>query len=105
MNYLWVLSTYCCGFSLGAIVPAIPRSKAAIELPLFRNGTHGIALWGSSSAPLRTAGMGQIKTGSTSRGERIAKCNRFLEIERELGAKTRYADATVYDLWHASVKR
>jgi enolase len=31
-------------------------------------------------------GGGQIKTGSLSRGERIAKYNRLLEIERELGA-------------------
>jgi len=30
-------------------------------------------------------GGGQIKTGSTSRGERIAKYNRLLEIEYELG--------------------
>jgi enolase len=50
------------------------------------------------------AGMGQIKTGSTSRGERIAKYNRFLEIERELGSKARYAGATVYDRWQASVQ-
>ena len=34
------------------------------------------------------AGMGQIKTGSTSRGERIAKYNRFLEIEREFGSQS-----------------
>ncbi|MGC9157853.1 MAG: phosphopyruvate hydratase [Terracidiphilus sp.] len=45
------------------------------------------------------AGMGQIKTGSVSRGERIAKYNRFLEIERELGARARYAGASVYDRW------
>jgi enolase len=45
------------------------------------------------------AGMGQIKTGSTSRGERIAKYNRFLEIEKELGSKARYAGASVYDRW------
>lgn len=50
------------------------------------------------------AGMGQIKTGSTSRGERIAKYNRFLEIERELGSKARYAGATIYDRWQTSVK-
>ena len=30
-------------------------------------------------------GGGQIKTGSTSRSERIAKYNRLLEIEAELG--------------------
>ncbi len=47
------------------------------------------------------AGMGQIKTGSTSRGERIAKYNRFLEIEKELGSKARYAGASVYDRWQA----
>ena len=50
------------------------------------------------------AGMGQIKTGSTSRGERIAKYNRFLEIERELGTKARYAGASIYDRWQAPVK-
>jgi enolase len=31
-------------------------------------------------------GGGQIKTGSACRSERIAKFNRLLEIERELGA-------------------
>jgi enolase len=50
------------------------------------------------------AGMGQIKTGSTSRGERIAKYNRFLEIEHELGTKARYAGAGVYERWHKPVK-
>jgi enolase len=50
------------------------------------------------------AGMGQIKTGSTCRGERIAKYNRFLEIERELGTKARYAGASIYDRWQAPVK-
>jgi len=35
-------------------------------------------------------GGGQIKTGSLSRGERIAKYNRLLEIERELGAAAIY---------------
>ena len=32
-------------------------------------------------------GGGQIKAGSVSRGERIAKYNRLLEIEAELGKK------------------
>ncbi len=45
------------------------------------------------------AGMGQIKTGSASRGERIAKYNRLLEIERELGSKARYAGASVFERW------
>ncbi len=34
---------------------------------------------------------GQIKTGSVSRSERVAKYNELLRIEQELGAKARYA--------------
>ena len=33
---------------------------------------------------------GQIKTGSLSRTDRVAKYNRLMEIERELGARARY---------------
>jgi enolase len=33
---------------------------------------------------------GQLKTGSASRGERIAKYNRLLEIEQELGSRATY---------------
>jgi enolase len=39
-------------------------------------------------------GAGQIKTGSLCRSERIAKYNRLLAIERELGKKARYAGGT-----------
>jgi enolase 1/2/3 len=35
-------------------------------------------------------GTGQIKTGSLSRSERIAKYNRLMQIERELGGAARY---------------
>ena len=35
-------------------------------------------------------GGGQIKTGSMCRGERIAKYNRLLEIEQELGERARF---------------
>jgi enolase len=37
-------------------------------------------------------GVGQIKTGSVSRSERIAKYNRLLIIEAELGAAARFKD-------------
>lgn len=37
------------------------------------------------------AGTGQIKTGSMSRSERVAKYNRLMMIERELGDKAEYA--------------
>jgi enolase len=41
-------------------------------------------------------GAGQIKTGSACRGERIAKYNRLLEIEQELGSRARYAGPSAY---------
>jgi enolase len=44
-------------------------------------------------------GVGQIKTGSGSRGERIAKYNRLLEIEHELGGSAVYAGKSVYSRW------
>jgi enolase len=47
-------------------------------------------------------GVGQIKTGSASRGERVAKYNRLLAIERELESKARYAGNTVYERWGRS---
>jgi enolase len=36
-------------------------------------------------------GLGQIKTGAPTRGERIAKYNQLLRIEEELGDRARYA--------------
>jgi enolase len=36
-------------------------------------------------------GAGQIKTGSASRSDRVAKYNQLLRIEEELGAGARYA--------------
>ena len=39
------------------------------------------------------SGVGQIKTGSLCRSDRVAKYNRLLRIEEELGGKARYAGA------------
>jgi len=41
-------------------------------------------------------GSGLIKTGSASRGERIAKYNRLLRIEEELGAAARFAGKALF---------
>ena len=41
-------------------------------------------------------GAGQIKTGSLSRSDRIAKYNRLMAIEDELGAAARYAGASAF---------
>ena len=40
-------------------------------------------------------GMGQIKTGSLSRTDRIAKYNQLLRIEEELGPKAKYPNIEV----------
>jgi enolase len=45
------------------------------------------------------AGTGQIKTGSMSRSERVAKYNRLLRIEEELGPQAEYPGRT---LWRAA---
>ena len=45
------------------------------------------------------AGTGQIKSGSVCRGERVAKYNRLVEIERELGAAGHYAGRKAYERW------
>jgi enolase len=39
-------------------------------------------------------GMGQIKTGSASRTDRIAKYNQLLRIEEELGSSARFPGRT-----------
>jgi enolase len=44
-------------------------------------------------------GVGQLKTGSACRGERVAKYNRLLEIEKDLGRSAKYAGRSVYAKW------
>jgi enolase len=41
--------------------------------------------------------VGQIKTGAPARSERVAKYNRLLRIEAELGAEARYAGGQAYE--------
>jgi enolase len=45
------------------------------------------------------AGTAQLKSGSACRGERVAKYNRLLEIEKELGSKAQYAGRSAYARW------
>jgi enolase len=44
-------------------------------------------------------GVGQIKTGSLSRGERLAKYNRLLRIAEELGERAQYPGAKIFARW------
>jgi enolase len=51
----------------------------------------------STIADLAVAtGCGQIKTGSLSRSDRLAKYNQLLRIEEELGPDARYAGAAAF---------
>ena len=44
-------------------------------------------------------GGGQIKTGSTCRSDRVAKYNRLLEIEADLGSRATYAGKAAFESW------
>jgi enolase len=41
-------------------------------------------------------GVGQIKSGAPARGERLAKYNRLVRIERELGSRARFAGRGIF---------
>ena len=41
-------------------------------------------------------GTGQLKSGAPSRSERVAKYNRLLRIEEELGGAARYAGRSAF---------
>ena len=43
-------------------------------------------------------GTGQIKTGSLSRSDRIAKYNRLMKIEDELGENATYAGRSAFKM-------
>ncbi len=50
----------------------------------------------STIADLAVAtGCGQIKTGSLSRSDRLAKYNQLLRIEEQLGPQARYAGTSI----------
>lgn len=80
------------GITASACVPsgASTGIREAVEL---RDGDAFIADFAVGT------GAGQIKTGSLCRSERIAKYNRLIAIERELGKKTRYGGAEFNTRW------
>jgi enolase len=43
-------------------------------------------------------GTGQIKTGSLSRSDRVAKYNRLMKIEEELGNAAKYAGRSAFKM-------
>ena len=73
-------------------IPGVPRSSpdAACDR------------WPSRVLIAIALGTGQIKTGSLSRTDRVAKYNRLMEIELELGATARYPGARAFPRSRAS---
>ena len=63
-----------------------PTVEASVIL---EDGTMGSALAVAVSA-------GQLKTGSGCRGERVAKFNQLLRIERQLGQQARFAGKAAF---------
>ena len=47
---------------------------------------------------LVATGAGQIKTGSASRTDRVAKYNQLLRIEEQLGSVAEYPGGSIYGL-------
>ena len=86
----------------GAAAPGPPR---AVRIrPMSRTDARG-ARPGLAHAPpfwvvviaVATAAS-QIKTGSMSRSDRVAKYNQLLRIEGELGGKVRYAGKDAFPI-------
>ena len=92
-SLIWWTSDARATISRPAAVP-VPNPTPAREVPAALK-----ELWSAASpattAPLMVGGTvatgaGQIKTGSASRTDRIAKYNQLLRIEEELGAAARF---------------
>ncbi len=87
-------------------IGTVTETLACIELAR-RNGYTAVVSHRSGETDDTTiadltvaAGTGQIKSGSVCRGERVAKYNRLLEIEKELGTSGQYAGRRAYERWH-----
>ncbi len=83
-------------------IGTVSETLDAIELAT-KNGFTSMVSHRSGETPDTTISdlavaknTGQIKTGALARGERIAKYNRLLEIEEELGSTAQYAGYSAF---------
>lgn len=83
-------------------IGTVSETLDAIELAT-KNGFTSMVSHRSGETPDTTISdlavaknTGQIKTGAPARGERIAKYNRLLEIEEELGSTAEYAGYSAF---------
>ena len=78
-------------------IGTLSETLAAVELAKQAGWTAVVSHRSGETADTTVADLavglntGQIKTGAPARGERVAKYNRLLQIERELGAEGAYA--------------
>ena len=86
----------------GIEIGTVTETLDAIELAT-KNGFTSMVSHRSGETPDTTISdlavaknTGQIKTGAPARGERIAKYNRLLEIEEELGSTAQYAGYSAF---------
>lgn len=75
--------------SISETIDAIKMTQAANMVPVIshRSGETEDTFIADLAVAFNT---GEIKTGSLSRTDRIAKYNRLLKIEQELGSKAKY---------------
>jgi enolase len=83
---------------IGTLTEAIEATKQALSSP----GWGAIISHRSGETEDTTIadlvvalGAGQLKAGAPARGERVAKYNRLLRIEAEVGSRARYAGGTM----------
>ena len=83
-------------------IGTVTETLDAIELAT-KNGFTSMVSHRSGETPDTTISdlavaknTGQIKTGAPARGERVAKYNRLLEIEEELGSTAQYAGYSAF---------
>ena len=90
---LQILAAYAALVSLSA-APALAGDAitAKLSAPVAANTKFiaGGAMFKCQADLCVALNTGQIKTGSLSRSERVAKYNRLMEIELELGDAARY---------------
>ncbi len=114
MMNTWALSALWVGLALAATLLAIwfkvstalseivvgPVAQLVIGVFLAQGGLAGNTQWITF-----LAGTGAIVPTflASAEIERIAKYNRLLQIEWDLGAKARYAGASIYEHWNKPV--
>jgi len=96
---LWVLGDLVNYGPEPAAVVDFVRTNSTVVVRGNHDNSIGFDVDPRCTVRYQKMAVGQLKTGSACRGERIAKYNRLLEIEKELGRSAKYAGRSVYSRW------